>query len=171
FVYLWYRNNNNKKQYIMKNQEKEALAKLAKEALKRSDVCKEWKNKILEAAPSLQPKELELGKWYRDTTDECALIFCGAINTPSKNYGIGRYGGRVDYYFIKNTPFEKYALAPEQMIFQALKKEAIRRGFKDGVKFKLITDNVGKINSFEIEDDFDFELELTKYGSELTITS
>ena len=47
---------------MSKKQENKALRKLAKEALTSSDVCQDWKDKILEAAPSLEVENLEVGK-------------------------------------------------------------------------------------------------------------
>lgn len=139
----------------MKKQENKALRQLAKEALKSDDVCKDWKNKILEAAPSLIDKGLDVGKWYKREGEKSIFKITSEIEVSLKYKGYGLdvnskwFSEDSKGYIFYN---KNYILATEQDVFEALKKEAIKRGFKVGVVVNHICSGTGVIgDSFDCE--------------------
>ena len=89
----------------------------------------------------LKPK-FELNKWYKDLENKalyCIAEFNG-IGENGKNYGFD-YNG--DWMELGNRVFDKdttkeVRLATPTEVQEALEKEAVKRGFKEGVKFKVL---------------------------------
>lgn len=112
--------------------ENKALRRLAKEALTSNDVCEDWKNKILDVAPSLKHKQ-KLNGWFKDSKHSQWLFY--------KENEYIKYGfdtdGNYDIVGLENSKsdYEFEYEATEQEVFEALKNEAVRLGFKEGVYY------------------------------------
>jgi hypothetical protein len=111
--------------------------------------------------------ELEVGKWYRDTTDKHALIFVNKINDCEKNYGFGRGGYWINSYDIPNTPIGKYNIATDEEVEETLIKEAKRRGFRKGCVMKHNQEAYPSLGEHEFIRDNDFSYSAS--GNDLTI--
>ena len=116
-----------------KKQENKALRKLAKEALKAStsEVCQTWKDKILEAVPSLEVKpDLVVGKWYKPKTEEGTVWFIKSINNDGtgNGYGVlmGNWNGNCESICLHEKRF-KWSPATEKEVEQALIAEAEKK--------------------------------------------
>jgi len=85
--------------------------------------------------PQLFDSELEVGKWYKIPNTK-AIIKC--LSKPDESGKFECYGFDVDgEYFVDGNTYtdNKYEPATEQEVFEALKNEAVKRGFKEGVTF------------------------------------
>lgn len=91
---------------------------------------------------------LEIGKWYKSTVSESISMFNG-INKES--YGIHTSGKEWiqshRWFFTGNEYLKKWIEATEQEVFEALKNEAVKRGFVEGNYFEVDngTDGINKI--------------------------
>ena len=100
--------------------------------------CKDWKKRIEEVVPELFPKnELIVGKWYKK--GDAISMFNGV---GEYSYGIHSNGSWMDvhFWFGCSKSIERWQPATEEEVFKALKKEAVRRGVKEGVKVKSTFD-------------------------------
>jgi hypothetical protein len=98
--------------------------------------CSEWKEKIEKEFPKLFKRDaLEVGKWYRDGD----FLQCFT----------GEFGNKVSYGFNPCGDFsnsiglnkeDKFTPATDEEVEEALIKEAIRRGFKEGCEYIGIRD-------------------------------
>lgn len=78
----------------------------------------------------LSEPEFEVGKWYKNKSKEYNFLFCYQGN---QSYGWGNnYNWHNDLVTNKES-LHLYRPATESEVFEALKKEAIKRGFKEGV--------------------------------------
>lgn len=95
--------------------------------------CSDWKKRIEEVLPELFPKnELIVGKWYKK--GDAISMFNGV---GEHSYGIHSNGSWVDrhFWFGCSKSIERWQAATEQEVFDALKAEAVKRGFKEGVEY------------------------------------
>jgi len=106
-----------------------------------SEACPKWQSKLKEKFPEVFKSGLEVGKWYKSTIAD-ALYF---IKEQTKN-GFNTYGLVGGEWCIDEIThyLDKFELATESEIKEALINEAKKRGFKEGVKFK---DQDGDIQS------------------------
>tara|TARA_R110002153_G_scaffold51953_2_gene145845 strand:+ start:1055 stop:1594 length:540 start_codon:yes stop_codon:yes gene_type:complete len=116
------------------------------------------KTKIEKEFPKLfKNNGLVVGKWYK--TDGFLQIFSG-------KFGNGcTYGFRRDGVYSASMGFHKnytHYLATDKEVEQALIKEAKKRGFKEGVNFKLIEGGVGMLNSTKITKDYEIVYEASR---------
>jgi len=129
-----------------------------KDATTNSDVCSDWRTKIKETFPKLfKETELEIGKWYRDTTSKTCLIL---YNGGRLAYGFGRNTGDwLEDYIVYNSDLTDYKLATDKEVEEALIKEAKKRGFKEGVVVDcfLVSGN-GTIDQYD-EDNVYYEID------------
>lgn len=93
-----------------------------------SDGCsyvKEWFPKAFEV-------ELKVGTWYKHTEHDSLIVF----NNGDKTLGFWK-GEYIDsLWFDKNGYIAKHVTeATEKEIFEALKNEAVKRGFVEGAQF------------------------------------
>jgi hypothetical protein len=113
------------------------MKKSRKDFIKKahSAACNEWKTNIEAEFPKLFKKDaLVVGKWYKiDNKDgyllnysETGIVF-GFLN--------GNYSS--NYYFYKYH-YDNAKPATDEEVEEALIKEAKKRGFKKGVKFKCL---------------------------------
>ena len=121
-----------------KKQENKALRKLAKEALKAStsEVCQTWKDKILEAVPSLEVKpDLVVGKWYKINRggNNALIYYTNSYNDYGFNYG----NNWTNSFSTKNAVLHNRMFKPatDKEVEQALIAEAKKRGLKEGVLY------------------------------------
>lgn len=120
----------------MKQQRKEFI----KQA--HSAACSEWKEKIETEFPKLFKKdELIVGKWYKH--DEKA--FNALMVWGDSEYTYGFWNGEYKDNLCFRDAFNKVP-ATDKEVSEALIAEASKRGYKKGVKFKLIEGVVGKLN-------------------------
>lgn len=100
--------------------------------------CSDWKKRIEEVVTELFPKkmELEVGKWYRYE----GLEWLGFIGKDFY-YGFNRGNWFYEKSFCYGFPEASYIPAPEQEVFEALRNEAVKRGFKVGVRTKCLSTN------------------------------
>lgn len=125
-----------------------------KEAYQRPELLKE-----------LFPKafELELNRWYKSTEkgDEC-LFYLERIENHGLNravsYGFDMAMGWSDSIGRSLDFFEQSTrLATEEEVTEALTKEAVKRGFLKGAKFKSIDYNLNE--KLEIIGSIDFDID------------
>jgi len=85
-------------------------------------------------------KELEVGKWYKGNKDFNSLICIERIENKIDYDEIHCYGFWFDGWkkgYIANTSHQKSLIeATESEVFEALKDEAVKRGYKHGVYLK-----------------------------------
>lgn len=105
--------------------------------------CSDWKKRIEEVAPELFKSRLEAGKWYKEKSGlgiGYRLMFCKEIKEDSfTGYGFcsaGNWQNKTTYCFGGFRP------STETEVFEALKKEAVRRGFKEGTVYKCAWNQV-----------------------------
>lgn len=124
---------------------------------------KENQDKTLkELFPDVFKVELEVGKWYKTTHKRGKCLFCFTGDFDEDNYPLG-YGFDSDNkfhisYSNSGWGFEKCnpRIATPKEVQQALEKEAVNRGFEEGVYFTdinndtfLLTKDFGKKYHFE----------------------
>lgn len=103
--------------------------------------------------PEAFESKFEIGKWYKITTDE--NYFLNWQGEYKQCYGIlaGRWDNK---YFFYEYHKKNSVPATESEVFEALKKEAVKRGFINGAKYLSPTDQYhGKCT-----DRFDFSFKL-----------
>jgi hypothetical protein len=97
------------------------------------------------------PAELVIGKWYSNLTYKgCIINYQGMGSSNIIGYGFDFTGE----YFESNAIWgaeDVYELATETEVFEALKFEAIKRGFKEGVSADLstISESYNKKSTFK----------------------
>lgn len=94
------------------------------------------KYKMKDEFPEVFDVKLDVGKWYKN--DQNAIFFTCNVN-DKKPYG---YGIAAEKVFVEDDNFAAWSvsgieLATEQEVFEALKNEAVKRGFVDGSYIKL----------------------------------
>lgn len=104
---------------------------------------------------------LEVGKWYKTilTNDDSKPLYC--VTKVERHdfhaYGFDYYGAWVnDEYFgcINSSEIKERVPATDKEVEEALIKEAERRGFKEGAKFKCL--ELGKIREYKQYDSKDW---------------
>ena len=113
-----------------------------KEFIKKahSAACSEWKENIEKEFPKLFKEDaLEVGKWYKSKI----AVFRVTSLAPLKSYGV--YSGKWGNEFYTDVTTRSRP-ATDKEVEQALIKEAKKRGFKEGVKYKNRLDSFGFIN-------------------------
>lgn len=100
--------------------------------------CSTWKEKIEKEFPSLfNGKELTKGKWYKNALDGI-FLFDGTFSISSGDKRPNGYGTNCNEWFDGDDGIGWSIIgikeATKQQVFDALKKEAERRGFKEGEK-------------------------------------
>src|SRR3990172_12020314 len=98
-------------------------------------ITEEQKERILKLDPDFFKVKLEVGKWYKIQNNYRNWLMNYQENR-AKCYGfnsLDKYSN--DYLMLECSPWVE---ATEQEVFEALKNEAIKRGFKVGAFFKSI---------------------------------
>jgi hypothetical protein len=119
-----------------------------------------------ELFPDVFQTKLEVGKWY--VANHFGSLYLAFINSQDKDYFLG-YGFnknknyRNDFSFLKNFDY-KWTLATEEEVTEALKNEAVKRGFINGALIKKTGINKDFIFNFNPINENDF-----KYFSKLNI--
>lgn len=102
--------------------------------------------------------KLEIGNWY--IGEEGALAFFNGYNKDC--YGIHYTGGfhsNAKWFYGQNKDWEnKLRPATESEVFEALKKEAVKIGFVDGVEYLSPTSNIHNIFRGKFEFDFNRDI-------------
>ena len=130
-----------------------------KEFIKKahSEACSEWKTNIEAEFPKLFKKDdLVVGKWYKSRI--CLFNY----QKHSKVYGFFGDEGWIDENWTWSKRDSKVILATDEEVKQALIKEAKKRGFKEGVNFKLIEGGVGMLNNTKITKDYEIVYEASR---------
>ena len=99
---------------------------------KHGSICSEWKQTILNHYPEFQT-QLKEGRWYKANYDSKYLIFAEKTkgDLVIEGYGFDDAGKWFDV--AKDCCLTHTTQATEQEVFEALKNEAVKRGFKAGV--------------------------------------
>jgi hypothetical protein len=99
--------------------------------------CSDWKEKIEKEFPKLFKKDdLVVGKWYKHYSGGFNYLVCSIDNITA--YGF------MDRKYFKSLLFGSQRLlegcvpATDKEVEQSLIKEAKKRGFKEGVKFRSV---------------------------------
>lgn len=99
-------------------------------------------------------EELEVGKWYKYSDSE-GFLFCitNVQNDGVEVYGFNSWGNWID----EGSYYSEYLIpATDKEVKDALIKEAKKRGFKEGVKFKsIVSGNIRKFTGFYFGSDED----------------
>ncbi|MCP4054727.1 MAG: hypothetical protein GY739_17110, partial [Mesoflavibacter sp.] len=115
-----------------------------KEAATHPSVCNEWIADIKATFPELFKNELEVGKWYKPSTSG-ALGFYKGFNNASYGFRADKKWTNCQQWFYEGYE-DKWILATDKEVEEALKKEAKKRGFKIGTSYKDISNN-GRIET------------------------
>lgn len=104
----------------------------------RTEVTMKEAIKIILASEEEKELVLEVGKWYKHPDETYkALYFITGISqgyrNPHTSYGFSMSGKWTNE---DNRNIKEFIEATEAEVFEALKNEAIKRGFKEGVKVK-----------------------------------
>jgi len=113
----------------------------------------ECKEKIEEWFQEFRKPSLEVGKWYKNSVGTVAY-------NEGLGYGIDSCGFWFDKYRengLSGYPISEWTLATPQEVEEALTKEAVKRGFKKGVKVHSLADGRivdlnGDITTFYFKD-------------------
>ena len=112
------------------------------------------KYKMKDEFPEVFEVKLEVGKWYKRPHGKALFFIVGDPKiTPFEVYGFDMEGSWMNLEKARTFPdFE--IEATEQEVFEALKNEAVKRGFKDGVYFNsVISNDVFKFNEIYFRGD------------------
>ena len=112
------------------------------------------KYKMKDEFPEVFEVKLEVGKWYKRPHGKALFFIVGDPKiTPFEVYGFDMEGNWMNLEKARTFPdFE--IEATEQEVFEALKNEAVKRGFKDGVYFNsVISNDVFKFNEIYFRGD------------------
>jgi hypothetical protein len=92
--------------------------------------CNEWKQRIEAELPELFKSKLEVGRWYKSANS--------LFNYQKERSVFGFYHGKwLDYNWSWNNPSDVHVTpTTDKEVEDALIKEAIERGFKEGVEVK-----------------------------------
>ncbi len=139
---------------------KEQIKKLSTQ----DQIVEEYLNKWF---PEAFKKELEIGKWYI-SKDINKHIFYVTNITEDRYYYYGFNSGgqwckNDDYSFNDSGLKNGFRLATEEELKSALIKEAERRGFKKGAKFKSSISENGELNPHIFKDGVWAEVIKSKY--------
>ena len=107
-----------------------------KEPIKETfEITKETiiKYKMKDEFPEVFEVKLEVGKWYKRPHGKALFFIVGDPKiTPFEVYGFDMEGNWMNLE--KARTFPDYEIeATQQEVFEALKNEAVKRGFKEGV--------------------------------------
>lgn len=109
---------------------KEPIYKITKEqVLELADLG--YENKLKKWFPDVFEKELVDRKWYKDI--EMFNIFTFLETKESGRYGFDSHGFYKTHDKNTGMNVERWKEATEQEVFEALKNEAVKRGFKEDV--------------------------------------
>lgn len=100
--------------------------------------CSEWKQKLEKEFPKVFEIKIEVGKWYK-TRGESLFYLSSFDCGKNKGYGFDSFGDWVDNretirFFGYKSDINREAT--EKEVEEALIKEAKRKGFQVGVRFK-----------------------------------
>lgn len=120
---------------------KEKTYKITREQIKEIyGYCNstELQNTVKEWFPEVFETKLEAGEWYKSLEHPKQIIFASDIKDVQhiKGYGFNTRGDweSCDDRFSWGLPTDgSYIEAPEQEVTEALTKEAVKRGYKEGV--------------------------------------
>lgn len=103
---------------------------------KHGNICSEWKQTILNHYPEFEENKLEVGKWYKCNEHATLWFITGYNGYMGTGYGLllGDWIDSCNTILINKDRFN-WKPATEQEVFEALKNEAVKRGFKDGVRY------------------------------------
>jgi hypothetical protein len=92
---------------------------------------------------SIKDNLLKVGEWYK--YGDCFLFCFNGEFGNNTNYGFNKIGVFRQYLGIHKE--NKYTKATETEVFEALKKEAIKRGFKEGVTVSSVKNYEYKVDT------------------------
>jgi hypothetical protein len=92
---------------------------------------------------SIKYNGLKVGEWYKES-DSFLFCFNGKFGN-STNYGFNKIG--VFRQELGVHRLDRYTKATETEVFKALKKEAIKRGFKEGVTVRSVKNSEYKVDN------------------------
>ena len=122
----------------MKQSRKEFIKKAHKSA------CSEWKTKIENEFPKLFKEEaLVVGKWYKHYSGGFNYLVCSVDNEIAYGFMDGKY--YTELSFGSQRLKEGCIPATDKEVKQALIKEAIKKGFKEGVSVKCLNDGIVRV--------------------------
>lgn len=104
-----------------------------------SAACDTWKQRIEKEVPELFKAKLEVARWYqngdRGWGKHIAFVeeLRDGIINDFKGYGFSISGDWVESR--EGHGSENWLEAPEEIVFESLKNEAIKRGLVEGVSF------------------------------------
>ena len=133
---------------------KKGMNKCFTEIKETFEITKETivKYKMKDEFPEVFEVKLEVGKWYKRPHGKALFFIVGDPKiTPFEVYGFDMEGNWMNLE--KARTFPDYEIeATEQEVFEALKNEAVRRGFVEGVSCQWECGGVIKIKELRFED-------------------
>lgn len=130
-------------------------------------------NQLDELKSKIEKPQFEVGKWYVLNSDWCFLVNISKIEDNNIfGYGFNYYGTRNEYIenpenaWVDIESLDSYHLATQKEVEEALTKEAVKRRFKDGVRFKSAVEPNDKDN-FIFKSPFDFKINYNNDGTRL----
>lgn len=106
-------------------------------------MCDNWKEEILKVYPEFKKKEYILNNWYKQKCSEGSFILSCFQGFYTRDYGFnasGDWSCSLGHAWLTSDS-KIVTLATEEEVFQELKKEAVKRGFKEGVHFTTYNNN------------------------------
>ena len=135
---------------------------LTQEQINQLAEKKHAKELLKEFIPEAFENELEVGKWYKSKLPRNKTLFVPNKEQCDSNMGYGfNYLGefKESHFNLLGCTPNKFELATEEEVVKALINEAIKRGYKKGVKCKFGTSK--EIRTIETNNFF-FEFNLNK---------
>ena len=120
-----------------------------------------------ELKSKIEKPQFELNKWYK--TNMGSIYYITKIEKDlCYGYGIDNSGRDSKWYDYKEQCIVNrlLTLATPKEVEEALTKEAVKRGFKDGVRFKSAVEPNDKDN-FIFKSPFDFKINYNNDGTRL----
>lgn len=102
----------------------------------RDQIRKLTDPQVREWFPEAFKNELEIGKWYKHEDSGCLAFVEKIIGRDFIGYGFTSSGKFVESQENWTIGFRGWEEATEEEVFEALKNEAVKRGFVEGVCFK-----------------------------------
>lgn len=122
---------------ITKTEDMKNLKITKERVLEAANSCSDAKSVLKKLFPEVFESDFEVGKWYYDIYENTVCLLSSVCKDGGLNFVKNIFGEDGCWYAGKGR-YSHFRPATQEEVEEALIKEAKRRGFKEGVKFKTI---------------------------------